>query len=129
MLSPPISSGFVDDAAAAWQPAVTASRHQKIVVVPFVDDVSPRGGDRTVTAAWRDVIYKGDDNYFLMATSSNSGLPGGCGIVDEPARDRWRQHFRAVLPGGDRRSPRLQRGPDAHAGPGGYEQRHREHGS
>src|SRR5439155_4974322 len=35
----------------------------------------------TVTAAWRDVIYKGNDNYFLMATTSSSGLPGGGGIV------------------------------------------------
>ena len=24
----------------------------------------------TVTSAWRDVVYKGDDNYYLMATST-----------------------------------------------------------
>src|SRR5438309_1859832 len=30
----------------------------------------------TVTAQWRDVIYKGDDNYYLEATSTNASLPG-----------------------------------------------------
>ena len=25
----------------------------------------------TVTSAWRDVIYKGNDNYYLEATSTN----------------------------------------------------------
>jgi PKD repeat protein len=30
----------------------------------------------TVTSAWRDVIMKGNDNYYLMATTSNSGRPG-----------------------------------------------------
>jgi chitodextrinase len=29
----------------------------------------------TITSAWRDVIYKGKDNYFLEATSSRSGRP------------------------------------------------------
>src|SRR6185437_140650 len=29
-----------------------------------------------VTSAWRDVIYKGNDNYFLEATSSASSEPG-----------------------------------------------------
>ncbi len=29
----------------------------------------------TVTSAWRDVIYKGNDNYFLMGTTSQSGRP------------------------------------------------------
>src|SRR5215213_9674519 len=33
-----------------------------------------------VTAAWRDVIYKGNDNYYLSATSSNSSRPAG-GII------------------------------------------------
>jgi len=32
-----------------------------------------------VTSAWRDVVYKGDDNYFLMATSAPSGRPAGGG--------------------------------------------------
>jgi uncharacterized repeat protein (TIGR01451 family) len=32
-----------------------------------------------VTDAWRDLIYKGNDNYFLMATT-NGGAPGGGGI-------------------------------------------------
>ncbi len=31
----------------------------------------------TVTSAWRDVIYKGNDNYYLEATSSKSGRPVG----------------------------------------------------
>jgi hypothetical protein len=34
----------------------------------------------TVNSAWRDVIYKGSDNYYLEATSSNSGRPAGGGI-------------------------------------------------
>jgi hypothetical protein len=29
----------------------------------------------TVDSAWRDVIYKGDDNYYLMAMSNNSSHP------------------------------------------------------
>jgi hypothetical protein len=33
----------------------------------------------TVTAAWRDVIYKGNDNYYLEATSDSNGVPGAGG--------------------------------------------------
>ena len=29
----------------------------------------------TTTSVWRDVIYKGDDNYYLEATSDNGGKP------------------------------------------------------
>ena len=29
----------------------------------------------TVTSAWRDVIYKGNDNYYLEATSTSGGVP------------------------------------------------------
>ena len=32
-----------------------------------------------VTSAWRDVIYKDDDNYFLEATSPDAGRPGAGG--------------------------------------------------
>ena len=35
----------------------------------------------TVNGAWRDVIYKGDDNYYLSATSCCSGRPAGGGII------------------------------------------------
>src|SRR5262249_18149777 len=35
----------------------------------------------TVNSAWRDVIYKGNDNYYLEGTSSNSGHPVGGAIV------------------------------------------------
>ena len=31
----------------------------------------------TVSSAWRDVIYKGNDNYYLMATSSQASVPAG----------------------------------------------------
>ena len=31
----------------------------------------------TVTSEWRDVVYKADDNYYLMATSANGGFPAG----------------------------------------------------
>ena len=33
-----------------------------------------------VTSAWRDVVYKGNDNYYLSGTSSNAGRPVGGGI-------------------------------------------------
>src|SRR5581483_11006982 len=36
-----------------------------------------------VTSAWRDVIYKGNDNYFLEATSSRGGVPGAGGTFGE----------------------------------------------
>ena len=32
-----------------------------------------------VTSAWRDVIYKGNDNYYLEGTSDNGGRPGAGG--------------------------------------------------
>jgi hypothetical protein len=35
----------------------------------------------TVTSKWRDVIYKGRDNYFLAATSTNTSKPAGAGII------------------------------------------------
>ena len=33
-----------------------------------------------VTGVWRDIIYKGNDNYFLEATTDHSGVPAGGGI-------------------------------------------------
>ena len=33
----------------------------------------------TVSSAWRDVIYKGNDNYYLEGTSDNGGKPDGGG--------------------------------------------------
>jgi fibronectin type 3 domain-containing protein len=33
----------------------------------------------TVNSAWRDIIYKGDDNYYLEGTSDNSSRPAGGG--------------------------------------------------
>ena len=36
----------------------------------------------TVDSAWRDVIYKGDDNYYLEATSSHNAAPGGGGTFN-----------------------------------------------
>ena len=33
-----------------------------------------------VSSAWRDVIVKGDDDYYLMATSAPSSFPVGAGI-------------------------------------------------
>jgi hypothetical protein len=35
----------------------------------------------SVSSAWRDVIEKGNDNYYLMATSENQGRPAGGAIV------------------------------------------------
>jgi len=31
----------------------------------------------TVSSTWRDVIYKGNDNYYLMASSTQAGVPAG----------------------------------------------------
>src|SRR4029077_8904992 len=33
-----------------------------------------------VSSAWRDLVYKGNDNYYLMGTTDHSSLPGG-GII------------------------------------------------
>ena len=35
----------------------------------------------TISSAWRDVIEKGNDNYYLMGTSSHSSTPAGGAIV------------------------------------------------
>ena len=35
----------------------------------------------TVTNAWRDVLVKGNDDYYLMATSTNTSRPVGAAIV------------------------------------------------
>jgi len=32
-----------------------------------------------VTSAWRDIIYKGNDNYYLEATTTNSSFPAAAG--------------------------------------------------
>ena len=38
--------------------------------------------DKTATnAGWRDVIYKGDDNYYLSASSASNNRPAGGGII------------------------------------------------
>ena len=34
----------------------------------------------TVTSRWRDVVFKGDDNYYLMATTPVGSAPGAGGI-------------------------------------------------
>ena len=34
-----------------------------------------------VSSAWRDVVYKGNDNYYLSATSSSGSKPAGGGQV------------------------------------------------
>jgi hypothetical protein len=38
-----------------------------------------------VTNAWRDVIFKGDNNYYLMATSPTSSRPTGGGRFGGPS--------------------------------------------
>jgi hypothetical protein len=38
-----------------------------------------------VTSAWRDIIYKGDGNYYLMATSTTNSLPAGGGRFGGPS--------------------------------------------
>ena len=39
------------------------------------DDAGGVGQSSTLNANWRDVIYKGNDNYYLEATSSNASKP------------------------------------------------------
>ena len=34
-----------------------------------------------VSSAWRDILYKGNDAFYLEATSSNDGSPVGGGII------------------------------------------------
>ena len=47
----------------------------------------------TVTKAWRDVIYKGNDNYYLEATSSTGSIPAavpdGGGIIGGVGKDAF----------------------------------------
>ena len=43
----------------------------------------------TVSNAWRDVVYKGDDNYYLMATSTAAGRPAGGGIFGGTGSDAF----------------------------------------
>ena len=40
----------------------------------------------TVSSAWRDVIYKAADNYFLEGTSPNSSRPAAGGIIRKRLR-------------------------------------------
>ena len=39
------------------------------------------GSISTVTSAWRDVIYKGNDDYYLEATSTKSKYPAAAATV------------------------------------------------
>ena len=82
-----------------------------------------------VTSAWRDVIYKGNDNYYLEATSTNNSRPAGGAVwwtvyrdvwdsglggehVDAPGRDLRRGDPAPVC----QRSAGLQPGPDREPG-------------
>ena len=47
----------------------------------------------TVNANWRDVVYKGNDNYYLSATSTNASSPDGGMIAGGTLRRRVR-HLR-----------------------------------
>jgi len=38
----------------------------------------------SVSSAWRDVIYKGDDNYYLEGTSDNASRPAMGGTFGSP---------------------------------------------
>ena len=43
----------------------------------------------SVSSAWRDVIYKGNDNYYLEGTSGNSGRPAGGGTFGGTAAEAY----------------------------------------
>ena len=48
----------------------------------------------TVTQSWRDVVYKGDDNYYLMATSTMySNAAGGASFGKYVIHGRDVQHL------------------------------------
>ena len=48
----------------------------------YGDDVRGVGEPvRPSTSNWRDVIYKGKDNYYLEASSTNAGKPAGAGMI------------------------------------------------
>ncbi len=56
----------------------------------------------TVSNAWRDVVYKGDDNYYLMATTSFGPAPAAGGIFSvatarRSAPQRWRPTLGLIL--------------------------------
>ena len=63
---------------------------------------------QTTTNIWRDVIYKGDDNYYLMATTQPRGRPAAGAIVGgqylesfgtaKPALNTW-THLAATFDG------------------------------
>ena len=44
---------------------------------------------RRVSGAWRDVIYKGNDNYYLEGTSTNSSRPALGGTYGRVWRSLW----------------------------------------
>ena len=43
----------------------------------------------TVSSAWRDVIYKGNDNYYLEATSTTSNRPAGGATLGSSAVETY----------------------------------------
>ena len=56
----------------------------------------------TVNANWRDVIYKGNDNLYLEATSSNGSVPDRYRDADRCVRSRAPMSVAATKPGNTR---------------------------
>ena len=55
----------------------------------------------TATAAWRDVIYKGNDNYYLKGRRDRSGVPGAGGTFGDGVRHVGVGGEHVVVSGGD----------------------------
>ena len=59
----------------------------------------------TVNGNWRDVVYKGNDNYYLEATTNNASRPDAGtiagGTLRRRVRDRKARRQHLVFPDGD----------------------------
>src|SRR5262249_26457463 len=71
--------------AGKYGGALSVNGTSSIVNVPNSASLNPTAGltleawvnPSAVSSKWRDVIYKGDDIYFLEATSDRSSVPAG----------------------------------------------------
>ena len=82
-------SGATWTAAGKYGPALVFNGTNAKVTIPDAPSlrltnamtleawVNPAGN----SSAWRDVVYKGDDNYYLEASSTNGGAPAAGGRI------------------------------------------------
>ena len=78
------STGATWAAAGKYGKALQFNGSNALVTVPDAASLHLSSGmtleawvnPSTVDSSWRDVIYKGNDNYYLEGTSANASLPG-----------------------------------------------------